>query len=167
MIDEKCEAYYDMVEIIDSHPGIDKVAAQAVLVEIGTDMESFHSADHLASWCGLSPGNHESAGKRVKAGNNHIKTILCQCAHATANTKNTYISSRYWSIKARRGPQKAAIATDRKIIVTLYHMLKNKANYLEPGPDAYTKARQKNKERALKKKLEALGYEVIEKNKAV
>lgn len=45
--------------------------------------------------------------------------------------------------------------------------VQNLGNYFEPGPDAYTKARQKNMERALKKKLEALGYGVIEKNKAV
>lgn len=64
MIDEKCEPYKELVDIIDSHPGIDKTAAQAILAEIGTDMDTFHSANHLASWCGLSPGNHESAGKK-------------------------------------------------------------------------------------------------------
>lgn len=82
-------------------------------------------------------------------------------------TKNTYISSRYWSIKARRGPQKAAVATARKTVTTLYHMIKNKQFYLEPGPDVYTKAKQRNKVNALKKKLEALGYEVIDNCKAI
>lgn len=99
----------------------------------------------------------------MKAGNNYVKTILCQCAHAAANTKDTYISSRHWSIRARRGPQKAAIATARKTITTLYHMLKNKQYYCEPGPDAYKVSRQKNRVRSMKKKLEALGYEVTEK----
>jgi transposase len=64
MIDEKCEPYSELIDIIDSHPGIDKAAAQAILAEIGPDMDVFHSEDHLASWCGLSPGNHESAGKK-------------------------------------------------------------------------------------------------------
>ena len=130
-------------------------------------MDAFHSDDHLASWCGLSPGNHKSAGKkkttRVKAGNNYVKTILCQCAHAASNTKGTYIASRYWSIKARRGPQKAAIATARKMITTLYHMIKNKQMYQEPGPDAYLIARHQNRVKSMKKKLESLGYEVVEK----
>jgi len=64
MIDEKCMPYQEIVDIIDSHPGIDKTAAQAILAEIGPDMEVFHSAGHLASWCGLSPGCNESAGKK-------------------------------------------------------------------------------------------------------
>lgn len=92
-----------------------------------------------------------------------MKTILCQCAHAAANTKNTYISSRHWSIRARRGPQKAAVATARKMITALYHMIKNVQVYQEPGPDAYMASRQKNRIRSMKKKLESLGYEVVEK----
>ncbi len=64
MIDEKCEPYKEIIDIIDSHPGVNKTSAQAILAEIGADMEVFHSDDHLASWCGLSPGNNESAGKK-------------------------------------------------------------------------------------------------------
>ncbi len=167
MIDEKCEPYNEFVNIIDSHPGIDKTSAQAILAEIGPDMKVFHSEDHLASWCGLSPGSNESAGKkkstRTKEGNNYIKTILCQCAHAAANTKNTYIAARHWSIKARRGPQKAAVATARKMITTIYHMICNNTYYREAGPDVYKEARSKNKTRSMIKSLHALGYEVIEK----
>ncbi|NLZ54177.1 MAG: hypothetical protein GX892_13735 [Thermoanaerobacteraceae bacterium] len=104
---------------------------------------------------------------RVKAGNNYVKTLLCQCALAAANTKNTYISARHWSIKARRGPQKAIVATARKIITSLYHMLKTKTLYQELGPDVYKEARNKNKARIMVKKLENLGYEVKEKGLAI
>ena len=96
MIDEMCDPYKELVDLMITHPGINKIAAQAILAEIGPDMDVFHSEDHLASWCGLSPANNESAGKKttqVRSGNNHVKTILCQCAHAAANTKKTYISS--------------------------------------------------------------------------
>ena len=34
------------------------------MAEIGTDMSRFPTAGHLASWAGMCPGNHESAGKR-------------------------------------------------------------------------------------------------------
>jgi len=45
-------------------PGIDRLGAAMLLVEIGTDMDSFGSAERLASWVGICPGNNESAGKR-------------------------------------------------------------------------------------------------------
>ena len=45
-------------------PGIDKIAAALILIEIGDDMTRFGRTDSLASWAALSPGNKQSAGKR-------------------------------------------------------------------------------------------------------
>lgn len=63
-IDQVATKFHQQLEQLDSIPGIDKVAAQAVLAEIGTDMGQFKTAAHLCSWAGLSPGNNESAGKK-------------------------------------------------------------------------------------------------------
>ena len=49
---------------LDSIPGVDIIAARDILAEIGTDMRRFGDAARLASWAGVCPGNHESAGKR-------------------------------------------------------------------------------------------------------
>jgi transposase len=57
----------------DTIPGIDRVAAWAFLAEVGDNMGQFPTAEHLASWAALCPGNHESAGKRLQ---------LAQHAHA-------------------------------------------------------------------------------------
>ena len=169
MIDEMCEPYQELIDLMITHPGVNKTAAQAILAEIGTDMEVFHSAEQLASWCGLTPANNESAGikktTRVRAGNNHAKTILCQCAHAAANTKKTYISSRYWSLKARRGAQKATIATARKITTAFFYMIRDRVPYQEAGPDFYREARDRNKAQSMIKKLNKLGYHVTEQEK--
>ena len=52
-------------DLLTTIPGIGPLAAAAVLSEIGPDVSEFFSdAAHLASWAGLCPGNHESAGKR-------------------------------------------------------------------------------------------------------
>jgi len=169
MIDEMCEPYQELIDLMITHPGVNKTAAQAILAEIGTDMEVFHSAEQLASWCGLTPANNESAGikktTRVRAGNNHAKTILCQCAHAAANTKKTYISFRYWSLKARRGAQKASIATARKITTAFFYMIRDRVPYQEAGPDFYREARDRNKAQSMIKKLNKLGYHVTEQEK--
>jgi transposase len=49
---------------LDTIPGVSQRAAEILLAELGADLNRFRSAAHLASWAGLCPGNHESAGKR-------------------------------------------------------------------------------------------------------
>lgn len=63
----------EAVELLDTIPGVDEVAAGAIIAEIGTDMSKFPSAGHLASWAGVSPGNNESAGKK-KVERQHMET---------------------------------------------------------------------------------------------
>ncbi|GLG02274.1 hypothetical protein Alches_23150 [Alicyclobacillus hesperidum subsp. aegles] len=52
-------------DLITTVPGINENAAAIILAEIGTDMEQFGGDKQLAAWAGLSPGNHESAGKKT------------------------------------------------------------------------------------------------------
>ena len=54
----------EAVVLLESIPGVGIRTAQTIVAEIGVDMERFPSAKHLASWAGVCPGNHESAGKR-------------------------------------------------------------------------------------------------------
>lgn len=63
----------ETVELLDTIPGVDEIAAEAIIAEIGTDMEKFPTAEHLASWAGVCPGNNESAGKK-KAARLHMET---------------------------------------------------------------------------------------------
>ncbi len=52
------------VELLDSIPGVGKDGAAGIIAEIGNNMDQFPTAQHLASWAGISPGSNESAGKK-------------------------------------------------------------------------------------------------------
>lgn len=74
-------------------PGVQERSAQAIVAEIGCDMERFASPAHLASWTGVAPGNHQSAGKRMRGtpaqGTRWLRRTLTEVAQAAAHTKGT------------------------------------------------------------------------------
>jgi len=144
-------------------PGIDEVAAAAILAETGTDMSLFPSAKHLASWSGLSPGSEESAGKSKKAptrkGNKYLRTILVQAAMAAQKTKGTYWQRKFRRL-ARLGPKKAAVALARSLLVVVFHLLADGSDYREPDTIPPPPHRLRARVAALSGQLEALGFKV-------
>ena len=54
----------EILALLQTLPGVDRIGAAMLLIEIGTDMEAFGSPERLASRVGVCPGNNESAGKR-------------------------------------------------------------------------------------------------------
>jgi transposase len=85
------QEYQEALTLCITIPGIEEVAAANLLAEIGMNMAQFPSAQHLASWAGICPGNHESAGKRLSGkphkGNTWLRRSLCQAAWAASPPK--------------------------------------------------------------------------------
>lgn len=63
-IQNRLSSKREAVSLLTTIPGINEQAASIIIAEIGTDMKHFKSDGHLAAWAGVSPGNHESAGKK-------------------------------------------------------------------------------------------------------
>ncbi|WP_216087500.1 IS110 family transposase [Nostoc sp. PCC 7524] len=105
-IEEYCRPFDQAVELVDTIPGVARRTAEIIVSEIGTDMSRFPSAEHLAAWAGVAPGNYESGGKKLcdgtRKGNRVLRTILVQAAHALARTK-TYLAAQFRRLSARRG----------------------------------------------------------------
>jgi transposase len=81
-----CGPVDEAVALLDTVPGVARRTAAMLAAEIGADMTRVPSADPLASWAGVAPGNHESAGKRAsgktRKGHRFLRTTLVQAAHA-------------------------------------------------------------------------------------
>jgi transposase len=71
-------------KLLTSVPGIGLLSATGVICEIGVSVREFFETDaRLASWTGLCPGNHESAGKR-RSGKRRKATSTCSPSRSSA-----------------------------------------------------------------------------------
>jgi Transposase and inactivated derivatives len=66
-LDDLVRPFEQELELLQTIPGISRIAAVGIISEIGVDMDQFVSAKHLASWAGVCPGNNESAGKKMSS----------------------------------------------------------------------------------------------------
>jgi len=163
-IDQRLEPYAEEMALLITIPGVDRVVAAAVVAELGTDLSSFPSAEHLAAWSGTCPGNRESAGKakpaRARKGNPHLKTALCNAAIAATRKKGSYLRAKYYKLKARIGGGKAALAIAHKLVVVIYHVLSKRVAYRDLGEDYLDQINAKRTAQRYVQKLNALGYGV-------
>ena len=164
-IDQALGPFVEAVNLIRTIPGFGEVSAAATLAEIGANMEQFADAAHLASWAGLCPGNHESAGKqysgKTRSGNVWLKRILCQVAWAASHTRNTYFAALFRRIAAKRGKKRAILAVAHAILVAAHAMLKNKTNFVDLGSDYFERLNADGLKRYCLKKLQAMGHTVV------
>lgn len=163
-VEARLRPFDDVIDLLDTIPGVGRSTAETILAEVGTDMERFPSADHLASWAGMTPGHNESAGKRkstrTRKGNKALRWALTEAARAAARTKDTYLSAQYRRLAGRRGSNRAAVAVGHTIIIIAYHIIKDKVPYHELGADYFDRRKQTNVVRTAVKRLETLGYKV-------
>jgi transposase len=87
-------------------------------------MSRFRTAEHLASWAGVCPGHHESAGKRKSGksrhGNRWLRAALGTAAMAATRTKDkTYLGARYQRLVPRLGKKKAVVAVKHSILTAV------------------------------------------------
>ena len=170
-IDLKLDPYSEQHQRLMKIPGVDRVGAAVIIAELGVDMSVFPTSEHAAAWAGVAPGNNESAGKRKyqpgRKGNVHLLTALVQAAVCASKKKGSYFKEKYWRLKSRRGPKRAAVAIAHKILVAAYNMLAANVDYKDLGMDYLDRASAKQVKRTLVRRLERLGYSVTLVSEAV
>jgi transposase len=148
------------VALLDTIPGVDRGVAEVMLAEMGLDMSRFATADHLASWTGLAPGNHQSGGKRYSGrttkGNRSLCSIMVQAAWAAVRTKDTFLKARYHRLAARRGKKRAIVAVAHSMLVSAWHILTYQRPYRELGGDYFDERKKEATVSYLVRRLEKL-----------
>lgn len=132
------KAHGPLLDLLETLPGIDRPGAAMLLVEIGGDMAVFGSAERIASWVGICPGNNESAGKRksgrIRRGNPWVRRLLSEFAQAAARTR-CGLKAKFESLKIRKGHNKAIVALAHKMLRIIYAMLRDGTPYKDSTID--------------------------------
>jgi hypothetical protein len=127
-------------------------------------MTIFPDEHHLASWCGMCPGNEESAGRRLRSrtrkGNRWLRRALAEAAWAASAVKTSYLRAQFRRLAAKRGKKRALVAVGHSLLVIIYHVLKHNVVYKDLGPDYFDRLEPERLRRYLVKRLQALGYDV-------
>jgi transposase len=164
-IEEALRPFATEHQRLDSIPGIAQRTAEVMIAEIGVDMRRFPTAQHLASWAGLCPGQNESAGKhksgRIRPGNRWLRMALIEAASLAARSRTTAFGARYRRIARHRGHKKAVVAVAHAMLVTAYHLLDRGLEYREPGVDYFDRRHADRARRHAIRALERQGYRVV------
>lgn len=163
-IAERCVPFEDLIARMCEVPGVSRIVAETFVAETGADTVRFPTAQQMAAWAGLAPGNHESAGKRRNAparnGQRWLRRALIQSAKSVSLTNGTFLAARYRRLAKRRGVNKATIAVAHSILTILWHLAADPtAHYHDLGADYHQRRRDPEHEaQHLVAKLAKLGY---------
>jgi transposase len=158
------EPFRPALDLLITTPGISRLTADVILAETGGDMSRFPTAAHLASWAGVCPGHHESAGRvkstKTRPGNPYLKAALGIAAMGAARTNGTQLQAKYKRLASRRGALKALVATEHAMLTSIWHMLTSGSPYLDLGGDHCTRLDPERAARRAITQLNQLGYTV-------
>ncbi len=163
-IEQQLRPSQDLLERLDTIPGVGPRVAQAMLVEVGTDVSRFPTGSHVASWARLCPSNDESAGKRrsshIGPGNPWLRSTLVEAAWAASHAKQTYLAAEYRRLAARKGTKRALVAIAHSILIIAYHIIRDGTTYEDLGSNYFDERDRQATLRRSVKRLERLGYKV-------
>ena len=152
-------------DLIRTIPGVDRVVAQVVVAELGTDIRAnFPTAGHLASWAGVVPGSNSSAGRtkstKARPGNRHLKGALGMAAETVARSPGTFLNAKYRRVASHGGSKRANVAVQHAILTAIWHMAGTGELYTDLGADYHRRRNPERTKHHALAQLQAMGYSV-------
>lgn len=129
---------YEHARLLMSIPGVDYYSALVILSEIG-DIYRFLDSKKLVGYSGLAPRVYQSGktkhhGHISKDGPSILRWVLTLSVHG-AIKKPGKLRRFYLRLSKRIGKSKAIVATARKLLIIIYHMLTKQQEYEERDDD--------------------------------
>ena len=115
-------------------PGVGPITALAFVLTLG-DVSRFPRGKQVASYLGLIPREHSSAGRQklgaiTKQGNRMMRMLLVEAAHTATRYDPEF--RREYLHRCHSSPKNVAkVAAARKLAVRLYWMLRTQKAYPE------------------------------------
>ena len=163
-IQERTRPFEQVIDHLDAIWGLGRRSVEEILAEIGVDMSRWPTHRHIASWAKISPGNHESAGKRYSGrtgmGNRWLRAILVEAARNVSRNPHSYYAALYHRLSQRRGKKRAMVAVAHSLLVAIYHMIKDGTLHHDLGSDHFERLDWGQIARRAVRRLERLGYQV-------
>jgi transposase len=128
-------------------PGIDAIAGISIVAAVG-DFTRFEDPNKLVAYVGLNPRVRQSGnsapvhGRISKTGRAHVRGVLVEAAWSASRTPGP-LRAFYQRVKARRGFQKAIVATARKMTVLAWHLITKDQDYAFARPGLVVHKRRK------------------------
>jgi transposase len=141
--------------------GLSSSSVQTIISEIGTDMSRFPTVKHFAAWLGLAPRNDISGGKVLRSRTRKVTNRATQAFRQAAQSvsrSDSAVGAYYRSMRARKGPEQATVATAHKIARIVYHLLKYGEAYEAESAAAYEQQRREREVRQLTRRAAKLGF---------
>ena len=123
-----------MAQLLKTQPGVGPITSLAFVLTIG-DVSRFQNGKQVASYLGLIPREHSSAGKQrlggiSKQGNRMLRMLLVEAAQMAVRTDPEF--RKQYLHRCHSKPKAVAkVAAARKLAVRLYWMLRTQTPYPE------------------------------------
>lgn len=134
------KAYADpRSKLLMTLPGVNVAVAQTLLSALG-DISRFPDPDHAASYLGLVPSTHQSAGHCyhgpiTKQGNSHARWMMIQAAQHVARHPGP-LGVFFRRLANKKNRNVAVVAAARKLVAIAYLMLSRNEPYRYAQPTA-------------------------------
>jgi transposase len=120
--------------LLMTQPGVGPITALAFVLTMG-DVSRFPRGKQVASYLGLIPREHSSAGRQKlgaisKQGNRMMRMLLVEAAHQAVRYDSEF-RKQYWHRCHSMPKNVAQVAAARKLAVRLYWMLRAQKAYPE------------------------------------